>query len=305
MGIVKAVCISEKKGVAKRNIETCKVIEDFGLENDAHAGKWHRQVSLLSYDKREDFKKRGAEVEDGAFGENLLVDGIDFNKLPIGTKFRCNDVELELTQIGKECHSGCNIMQTMGECIMPKNGVFTRVLHAGTISQGDEMTVYLPYNVAIITASDKGSKGERVDKSGEKIKDIVTAAGYSVSSYKVIADEYEEIKNEIIRIADNKIADLILTTGGTGFSVRDVTPEATIDACERMVPGIAEAIRAYSMTITKRAMLSRAASGIRKQTLVVNMPGSPKAVDESLNYILSELLHGIQILKGDTGECAR
>ena len=133
MGKVMAVCISEQKGTQKVNVHEAKVIEDFGIEKDAHAGKWHRQVSLLSYEKIEEFKARGAEVEDGAFGENLIVSGFDFKTLPIGTKFACNDVILELTQIGKQCHSGCAIYKVMGDCIMPREGVFTRVIRGGMI----------------------------------------------------------------------------------------------------------------------------------------------------------------------------
>ena len=141
MGKVMAVCISERKGTPKTNIHEAKVIEDFGMEKDAHAGKWHRQVSLLSYEKIEEFRVRGAEVEDGAFGENLVVSDIDFKTLPIGTKFVCNDVVLELTQIGKQCHSGCAIYKVMGDCIMPREGVFTRVLHGGIIREGDELVI--------------------------------------------------------------------------------------------------------------------------------------------------------------------
>ena len=141
MGKVIAVCISEKKGVQKKNVHEAELIEDFGIKNDAHAGKWYRQVSLLSYEKIEAFKAKGAPVEDGSFGENLVVQGIDFKSCPVGTKFVCNDVVLELTQIGKECHSGCEIFKIMGECIMPREGVFTRVLHGGIIREGDEMTV--------------------------------------------------------------------------------------------------------------------------------------------------------------------
>lgn len=144
MGKVMAVCISEAKGTQKKNIHEAEFIEDWGIKNDAHAGKWHRQVSLLSYDKIQDFRARGAEVEDGAFGENLVVEGIDFASLPIGTVFHCNEVRLELTQIGKECHNGCAIFQKMGECIMPKQGVFTKVLHGGIIREGDELTIEQP-----------------------------------------------------------------------------------------------------------------------------------------------------------------
>lgn len=141
MGIVKAVCISEKKGTAKRNVGECRFIEDWGLENDAHAGKWHRQVSLLSFDEVEKFRARGADVADGAFGENLLVQGFDFKTFPVGTVFECNDVVLEMTQIGKQCHSECEIFHQVGDCIMPREGVFARVLHGGIIKEGDELRV--------------------------------------------------------------------------------------------------------------------------------------------------------------------
>ncbi len=141
MGLVKAICISEKKGVQKKNIHKANVIENFGIEGDAHAGNWHRQVSLLSYDKVDAFRQAGAPVVDGSFGENILVEGIDFKTLPIGTHFQCNDVILELTQIGKECHSGCEIFQIMGDCIMPREGVFAIVLQGGIISEGDDLVV--------------------------------------------------------------------------------------------------------------------------------------------------------------------
>ena len=141
MGNVLAVCVSTEKGTQKQNVGTAVFVEDWGIEGDAHAGKWHRQVSLLSHEKIETFRARGAQVEDGAFGENLVVSGIDFRSLPLGTKFQCNDVVLELTQIGKECHNGCEIYKIMGDCIMPREGVFTRVLHGGAISVGDTLRI--------------------------------------------------------------------------------------------------------------------------------------------------------------------
>lgn len=143
MGKVIAVCISENRGTVKKNVGEGIVIEGYGLKDDAHGGKWHRQISLLSYDKVLDFNARGGNVNDGAFGENILVEGIDFRTLPIGTKFKCNDVVLELTQIGKECHSHCEIFKRVGDCIMPREGVFTQVIHGGKIKVGDEFIVCL------------------------------------------------------------------------------------------------------------------------------------------------------------------
>ena len=140
MGKVIAVCTSVAKGTQKQNVHEAEFLADWGIEGDAHAGKWHRQVSLLSYEKIEEFRARGAEVEFGAFGENIVVSGYDFKKLPVGTRFLCGDVELELTQSGKECHSGCEIYQKMGDCIMPREGVFCRVRKGGVIREGDEFT---------------------------------------------------------------------------------------------------------------------------------------------------------------------
>ena len=137
MGVIKAVCTSDIKGIQKTEQAVIELRPNWGIEGDAHAGKWHRQVSLLSWDKIEAFRARGAEVRDGDFGENLVVSGIDFRTLPIGTKFQCSDVVLELTQIGKECHNGCQIFQKMGDCIMPREGVFCKVLAGGTIAPGD------------------------------------------------------------------------------------------------------------------------------------------------------------------------
>lgn len=159
--------------------------------------------------------------------------------------------------------------------------------------------------VAIITSSDTGYRGERKDLSGPAIREIVEKNGYEVVSADILPDDRKMLSERMAEIADSGAAELILTTGGTGFSPRDITPEATEDIIDRRVPGIPEAMRAYSMTITKRAMLSRATAGIRKKTLIINLPGSPKAVKESLEYIIDALGHGIEIMTGEAGNCAR
>ena len=161
------------------------------------------------------------------------------------------------------------------------------------------------FTVGIVTLSDKGAAGTREDLSGAKIKEMLPDDLYQVLSYRILSDEQKEIEQELVRLSDELHCDLVLTTGGTGFSTRDVTPEATMQVAERNAPGIAEAIRAYSMTITRRAMLSRGVSVIRGKTLIINLPGSPKAVRESLEYIIDALGHGIEILTGEAGNCAR
>ena len=309
-GRVRAICISKERGTEKQAVPEGHFLVDFGIQGDAHAGNWHRQVSLLSYDKVEAFNQRGADVSDGAFGENLVVEDIDFASLPVGTRLCAGTAQLEMTQIGKECHSHCAIYKRMGECIMPREGVFARVIQEGIIRPGDDMTAIAPqedrpFQAAVITLSDKGARGERKDESGPAAVQLLQEAGYQVAETLLIADEPEVLKKHLIRLADSRQVDLIITSGGTGFSLRDQTPEATLAVADRNAPGIAEVIRAQSMTITNRAMLSRGVSVIRGKTLIINLPGSPKAVKESLGFILESLGHGLAVLRGSATECAR
>ena len=280
-GILRGICTSEKKGTQKVQVPQAYLREGHGIEGDAHAGNWHRQVSLLALEKIEAFREKGADVDFGAFGENLIIEGFDLRALPVGTRFKVGeDALLELTQIGKECHSRCAIYHQVGDCIMPREGVFTIVLHSGTVKTGDTVEMIpadpdRPFTAAVITLSDKGYRGEREDTSGPAVVKILEENG------------------------------LILTSGGTGFSERDVTPEATMHVATRNAPGIAEALRAGSMQITRRAMLSREVSVIRNQTLIVNLPGSTKAVIESLGFVIDQFDHGLKILTGRDGECGR
>lgn len=158
--------------------------------------------------------------------------------------------------------------------------------------------------VGVITVSDKGSRGERIDQGGPLIQQIVSEKGWEVQASVIIPDERELIEEKLIEYADTIGVDLIITTGGTGFSLRDVTPEATLAVVDRLAPGLAEAMRAESLKITPMAMLSRAAAGIRGRTLIINLPGSPKGVKECLDVVLPALGHGVEILKGTAGECA-
>lgn len=141
MGTIKAVCTSNVKGIQKSEQHSIELRPDWGIEGDAHAGNWHRQVSLLSFEAIENFKELGADVGNGAFGENIIVEGFDLKALPIGTRFRSNSTVLELTQIGKKCHAHCAIYHKMGDCIMPREGVFCKVIDGGVITVGDSIEI--------------------------------------------------------------------------------------------------------------------------------------------------------------------
>lgn len=332
-GTVKAVCTSSVKGVRKEPVKEACLIEDYGIEKDAHAGKWHRQVSLLSWEKVQEFNKSGAGVSDGDFGENLLVSGINFRSLPVGTRFLICPAEevvhaaadslteetvhatdlkneeavggalLELTQIGKACHHSCEIRKRVGVCIMPTDGVFAKVVRGGMVKPGDRVRVLppdpdRPYTAAVITLSDRAFSGVYEDRSGPKAAEVLKAAGYEVVETILLPDDQSRLERELGRLADQRQVSLVLTTGGTGFSERDRTPEATIAVADRNAQGIAEAIRVKSLAVTDHAMLSRGVSVIRKKTLIVNLPGSVKAVQESLGFILGALDHGLGILRG-------
>ncbi len=332
-GTVKAVCTSSVKGVRKEPVKEARLIEDYGIEKDAHAGKWHRQVSLLSWEKVQEFNKSGAGVSDGDFGENLLVSGINFRSLPVGTRFLICPAEevvhaaadslteetvhatdlkneeavggalLELTQIGKACHHSCEIRKRVGVCIMPTDGVFAKVVRGGMVKPGDRVRVLppdpdRPYTAAVITLSDRAFSGVYEDRSGPKAAEILKAAGYEVVETILLPDDQSRLERELGRLADQRQVSLVLTTGGTGFSERDRTPEATMAVADRNAQGIAEAIRVKSLAVTDHAMLSRGVSVIRKKTLIVNLPGSVKAVQESLGFILGALDHGLGILRG-------
>lgn len=304
-GVVVAVCRSETKGVAKRDVGRARLVEGHGLDHDAHAGPWHRQVSLLAEESIEKMRAKGLDVGPGAFAENITTRGIDLMHLPVGTRLEIGpDAVLEITQIGKECHTGCAIFQQVGECVMPREGVFAKVIRGGEVRAGDAIRATRPLGFAILTVSDKGSRGERHDESGDVIERIVASIGRVVER-RIVPDEYGEIVEELRRMSDKLRVDLVLTTGGTGLGPRDVTPEATRSVIDRPVPGIPEAMRLASLSKTPHAMLSRGTAGIRRRTLIVNLPGSPKAVEECLAVLLPAIPHAVATLRGEASECAR
>jgi len=302
---VLAVSISDKKGIIKTPIEKARLIENFGIEGDAHAGNWHRQVSLLDQRSVDKMIAKGAKgLRPGIFAENITTEGIELFSLPIGTKIEIGDVLLEVTQIGKECHQHCQIYQQVGSCVMPLEGIFTRVLRGGEIQAGDEITVKPIIKGAVVTLSDKSFEGIREDKSGPAIVQRLQGL-VEILEARILADDQGQIEKTLIELVDRGDLDLVFTTGGTGLAPRDVTPEATKAVCTRLVPGIPEAMRAASAEITDKAMLSRAVAGIRGKTLIINLPGSPKAAIECLEVFLPVMNHAIETLRGEAFECGR
>ncbi len=304
-GALRFVCTSRRKGTVKQAVKAARAVADHGIEGDAHAGGRHRQISLLGEHDIDTMRAMGLELEPGAFGENLIVRGTDLDGLGIGSRLRIGKVELEVTQIGKVCHSRCAIYHRTGDCIMPRAGVFARVLCGGELTPGAAVALLhrVPRDAtqaAVLTVSDSCAAGTAEDTAGPAVASlIVDRLSAHLGWTGVAADSYEGLICRLKDLCDRRL-DLVVTTGGTGCAARDVTPEATRAVIEREVPGLAEAMRAASLEITPHALLQRGVAGIRGTSLIVNLPGSRKAAVENLEVILPALAHAVQLLRGDT-----
>jgi molybdenum cofactor synthesis domain-containing protein len=305
-GHVVSVNVSTVKGVQKEPQERVSLVPDHGIDGDAHAGPWHRQVSLLADESAGKMRDLGAAVAPGSFAENVTTRGLTVHALPLGARLRLGTALVEVTQIGKECHDRCAIHLLAGDCVMPREGVFVRVLEGGDVKPGDEIVIQLTslIRAAVLTVSDKGSRGERDDESGAALEDALRGMGVTQVDRAVVADEEAAIAAQLRHWADDTPINLVLTTGGTGLTARDVTPEATISVLHRHAPGFADAMRAGSLVRTPHAMLSRAVSGMRGTTLIINMPGSPRACREQFDMIAAALPHAIEKLLDLGGDCA-
>jgi molybdenum cofactor synthesis domain-containing protein len=310
LGRVKAVCTSSGKGGAKQSVPQARLVRGFGIEGDGHGGNWHRQLSLLASGGIAEMEAAGLDLEPGAFGENLVIDAPDLAGLRMGRRLRLGpDAVIQVTQKGKECHSPCEIFHTVGDCIMPREGFFARVLRSGSLHPGDELNAdpeLEQLRWAVITLSDRAASGGREDGSGPVVRRLLAEGiGGKELAGAVLPDDRELLAQKIRELADDAVADLVVTTGGTGLSPRDVTPEATRDVIDREVPGLAEEIRRAGGETTPRAVLSRGICGLRGTTLVVNLSGSPKAASEQLQAILPVLPHALEVASGIPLDCAR
>jgi len=299
---VLSVNTSEKKGTVKKPVDSIQLSE-FGVTGDAHSGKWHRQVSLLAAESIFKFSEEaGRAIKHGEFAENITTEGLLLHECRPLDRFINGSVELEVTQIGKKCHGdNCSIFREVGNCVMPKEGIFARVIRNGALKSGDELE-YLPkiLNIHIITLSDRASAGEYADKSGPHIK-LLSESYFSklkrltsVTDH-LIPDDPGKLK-DLIQTSIASGADAIFTTGGTGIGPRDITPETVRPMLDREIPGIMELIRVKYGMEKPAALLSRGIAGVSGKTLIYCLPGSVKAVTEYCNEILPTIEHSLYML---------
>ena len=307
MGKIQAISVSDRKGVIKENVPSAFFENDFGIKGDAHAGKWHRQVSLLALESVKKMQDKGLKVKSGDFAENITTVDIDLLSLPVGTKLQIGSIELIISQIGKVCHHKCAVYYHAGECVMPKEGIFGVVRGNGELKVGDEIKNLGKngYSVGIITLSDRASKGEYEDLTGPAIEKYISEnLKTSFIRKEIIADDKDKLDITLKDFADIQNLDLIITNGSTGISPRDIAPDVTIEVIEKRLPGFEEVMRAESFKITVNSIVSRAVCGTRKNSLIINLPGSPKGAVENLGFIMPAIEHTIKKLQGDKSDCA-
>ena len=298
-----SVNISEKKGIVKTPVDKI-VFNETGIEGDAHAGHWHRQVSLLAQESIEKAEEQAnAKFPPGTFAENLTTRGVEVHKTAPLDRFVNDEIVLEVTQIGKKCHTTCAIGKQIGNCIMPLEGIFCKVIKGGVVKAGTAFS-YVPYRLKaeILTLSDRASQGVYKDLSGPKVKELLTVQlkdknrQFTINNI-ILPDNKKQLKSAIENTVDNK-TDIIITTGGTGIGPRDITPDVIKPMLTKEITGIMELIRVKYGMKNPNAVISRSAAGVIGKTLVYVLPGSVKAINEYMAEILPTLEHSLRMLHG-------
>lgn len=307
MGKVYSISVSKETGMRKSNVSSAYLIDNYGINGDAHAGFIHRQVSFLAKESIEKMVSLGLDVKSGDFAENITTEGIDLCKLKVGDILEIGDLKFTISQIGKICHHKCAIFYQAGDCVMPREGVFAVVSGNGEIKVGDEIR-YTPkqkISAAVITLSDKGSKGEREDITGAELVNFLKGRfDLSFVRKDMIPDETTVLESMLVDFCDLQRFDLVITNGSTGVSPRDIAPDVTIKVIEKRLPGYEEAMRMESFKKTPRALVSRAVCGFRKGTLIINLPGSPRGAIENIEVVADAIEHTIEKIQGSTVDCA-
>ncbi|HPQ39767.1 MAG TPA: molybdopterin-binding protein [bacterium] len=301
---VEALCVSQEKGTVKTPVPEIDVTP-LGFDGDAHAGSWHRQVSLLAAEDVEAFAGTiDRTFQWGEFAENITTRGIDLGRVAVLDRIRIGDVELEITQIGKACHHGCDIFKQVGACIMPKQGLFARVITPGHIVAGcDAVWVPRPLKIRIITLSDRAHAGVYDDRSGPAVETVLEThfaerRDHPDIQRRVLPDDPAMLQETLHGALKSKV-DLVITVGGTGIGRRDYAPEVTSDFITRPLPGLMEHIR-HTYGVDKPAVyLSRGVAGTRDGLFVINTPGSVKGATEYVTVLMGlwdhirRMIHGI------------
>ena len=306
MARVSAVCLSDKRQTRKTEQDSVMLIENSGVDGDAHSGEGNRQVSILSELSLSKMESEGISTSHGCCGENIDIQGtIELHTLLPGVKLKLgHKAVVMVTEIGKDNSDGHadNVIQRN---IFPEEGIFAKVLEGGSVEPGDpvEMLRDSGYTAGVLTVSDSASRGDYPDQSGPALIESIRGNGLLPARYAMVPDEVTDISDKLRSWCEDGSLDVLFTTGGTGFSIRDVTPEATAMVSERDVPGIPEMIRQKSAKIVESAWLSRARAGISKRTLVINLPGSRKAALECAGFTFPILTHALEILRGDIEHC--
>jgi molybdopterin adenylyltransferase len=299
-----SVNVSAAKGTVKSPVERITVGPE-GVVGDAHAGPWHRQVSLLSSASIERFALQlGREIGPGEFAENLTVAGLDPAGVAVLDRFHFGDVELEVTQIGKACHGeGCAVFQEVGRCVMPSEGIFARVVRGGTLQPGTRGQ-HRPrtLRLLVLTLSDRAAAGSYEDRAGPRAVAILEEwlAGkrwHARVERRVLPDDPAQLR-AAVRAARREGVDVVLTAGGTGVGPRDVTPETVAPLCDKLLPGVMEHVRAKYGAKNPRALLSRSIAGMAGTMQIYTLPGSVRAVEEYLTEILRTLEHVLYMVHG-------
>jgi len=307
MARVGAVCVSKERKTRKTEQNSVMLIENYGIDGDAHAGAESRQLSILSEMSLSKMEMEGISTSPGCCGENIDIAGdIELHTLIPGVKLKLGkSAVVVITEIGKDNSDG-HADNVIRNNIFPREGVFAEVRTGGEVKPDDQVEILRDtgFTAGVLTVSDSASRGVYSDESGPALIELLLGKGFLPARYAVVPDEVPEITEKLRSWCDDGSLDVLFTAGGTGFSERDVTPEATGMVCEREVPGIPEMIRQKSAVTVESAWLSRARAGIRKRTLVINLPGSRKASVECAGFALPLLDHALKILRGDIEHCA-
>ncbi len=294
---------SVKNGTIKLPVGQAEITVN-GMAGDSHAGNWHRQISLLGTESyRKVAEKSKLELAYGSFAENITTEGMILHEAKIFDRLEHEEVILEITQIGKKCHKGCEIQKKIGDCVMPLEGIFCRVIRGGMLKEGMTFT-HLPreIRVQIITLSDRASTGEYTDRSGPRAEEIMSdyfkSSGRHFSISRSILPDDKDLIEDAFRRCLREEADMIITTGGTGIGPRDITPDVVKPLLDKELPGIMEHIRTLYGKEKPNALISRSIAGVMGKSLVYVLPGSVKAVNEYLAEITPTIEHSLRMLYG-------